>query len=177
MKFAVAANRELTPDKIASIEYFYKPFSKAFTFLMIYLPMLLALVIGGASGHFFPVIITGACVVVIGFLLRKRSIRAKITRAKYIYQFGEEQQIQLQGIGSDYSVKVNGAPRQLIQFLKNGEPEVIKTFNPKIIAAFSISPVQAAYVHPEYPDVILPSAVFLMKPADAARVKRRRVSV
>jgi hypothetical protein len=177
MKFAVAANRELTPDKIAAIKYFYKPYSKVFVFLMIYLPMLLALVIGASSGHFYPVVLAGACVVLTGFLLRRRKIRRKIARAEYIYQFGEEQEIQLQGIGSDYSVKVNGAPRQLIKFLKNGEPEVIKTFNPKIINAFLMTPVQVAYVHPEYPDVILPSAVFLMKPGDFARVKRRQVGV
>jgi hypothetical protein len=86
-------------------------------------------------------------------------LNKKIARAKEVYQYGNEITIYLESGSRNYGKTMNGMPQRIINIRKNDELVSIKTFSPRVIAAFSV-PQQKAYVYDKYPDIILPEIIF-----------------
>ena len=107
-------------------------------------------------------------------LLRIWRRRRSIGRATYVYEYGEEGQLEYNSISDNYGFKVNGAPQQVISLLLNGKPLQIKTFNPNLVTVYTI-PRQAAYTHPRYPGVTVPAGLFRLQPVMQPRTPGRAI--
>ena len=163
--------RTLSPDQKAAIAYFYKPQGGVLVFFIFFLPLLFGLLVGGGNDNVLAGL--GGAVVVIGLLLwlRRWNGRRKMTRAEFIYEYGNPETITFVGLGANYSFKVNGQPQPVINLLRGSEPLKIKTFDDRIITAF-MHPQQVVYVHAKYPDVLVPSGLFALDRAPQACAAR-----
>lgn len=108
--------------------------------------------------------------------LRYWHARRKMTRAAFIYEYGQSETVVFTGLGANYGLKVNGQPQPVVKLLRGNEPLKIKTFDDRIITAF-MHPQQVVYVHPKYPDVLVPSGLFTLGRTSQARAEVRSVGV
>ncbi|WP_223651802.1 hypothetical protein [Hymenobacter psoromatis] len=168
--------RTLSPDQKEAIRYFYKPQSGAVLFLIIFLPLLFSLIMGGANNN-VPLGI-GIGVAIIGLLLlgRRWNSQRKMTRAEFIYEYGSPETVLFQSLGANYGLRVNGQPQPVINLVRGNELLKIKTFDSRIITAFML-PQQTVYTHPKYPNVLVPSGLFSLSRTSSQQVKTRTVGV
>lgn len=167
--------RLLSPDQREAIRYFYKLQWGVGTFLSVFLPLVLCLSLGARSS-FWGSLALGAFVAALLNALRYWNARRKMTRAAFIYEHGQPETVTFTGLGANYGVKVNGQPQPVINLLCGNEPLKIKTFDSRIIEAFS-HPRQVVYMHPNYPNVLVPSGLFTLTRAAGAHPKTRTVGV
>ena len=168
--------RTLSADQKAAIQYFYKPQGGALLFLIIFLPLLFSFLGGGISDNYPLAFGVGALVIGLLLALRHWNARRKTARAEFIYEYGQPETVVFVGMGSNYGIKVNGQPQPVINLLRGNEPLKIKTFDDRIIAAF-MHPQQTVYTHPKYPDVLVPSGLFVLDRAGGTGPKTRTVGV
>lgn len=167
--------RLLTPTAIRQIAYFYKRpvpigFGTIFAVAFVpWLPIVMGMIMNFNS--FWLVVVVE--VAIIG--MDQYVFRRKITRAREVYQFGDEITIYLEGMGSNYGSKMNGAPQQVITIRKGGDTELlkIKTFSPRVVKAFSL-PSQKAFILDKYPGILLPETIFSAGYFDPDKPKQPR---
>jgi len=156
--------RILTADAANQVKYFYKtgvPFSWWTIAVVCPGASLVALLVPALLGKFtaltflVPVILFATA----GFGIDQYFRNRKITRAKEVYQYGDEVTIYFESGTVNWGSKVNGAPQKLIYIRKGGETITIKTFEQKVKLAFEV-PVQKAYYLTKYPDILLPQSIF-----------------
>ncbi len=157
----IRSRRSLDSEKQRAIEYFYRPSSGVWLFLATFLPITFGLSIGAAFFDIWWGLGCGVLIAVIWAALKTASIRKKIRQAVYVYAYGEERELVCTGISSNYGLKVNGRPQQVISLLVDGAPTEIRTFDAKCIQVYSI-PRQTAFIDSEYKNVIVPSGLFLL---------------
>lgn len=167
---ATVPKRTLSPDQQAAIVAFYKPELGNLLVLGAFVPLVFGMLAGLALGMVAEpwgttdmVVVglgIGATVAVLAQVLLRWSSRRKMVRAEFIYQYGQPEPITFVGFTSDHYRK-NRRPRTVINLLRGNEPLKIKTFDDRIIAAFSY-PQQVAYTHPKYPDVLVPGSLFAL---------------
>lgn len=97
------------------------------------------------------------CIIIICIDVLKH--KQKMSKAIEVYKFGNEVQIYLEEIFNNYGYRINGMPQKIIQIRKDNELLKVKTFSDRVIRAFTI-PVQTAFIHNKYPNIILPSSIF-----------------
>jgi hypothetical protein len=154
--------RSLDSQKEKAIEAFYKPSFGPGLFLSTFLPVTLGLSLGGAFFSIGYGLLAGVIVSVCLLILRQTNYRKKAYRARYVYQYGSEGELVFTGIANNYGYKVNGMPQQVLSLLFNGSPVQIKTFSSKILTVYTL-PRQAAYVHPQYKDTMVPAGIFQLQ--------------
>lgn len=163
-----ALGRPLSAAQQAAIKAFYKPELGDVVGAGIFLPLVLGLIAGIGFGvatevrgieGMMPV---GLGVGVVAIVLAQRwlrwSSRRKMTRAEFIYQYGQTETITFAGLTTE-EYRRNQRPKTVINLLRGNQPLKIRTFDDRIIAAF-MPPQQVVYTHPKYPDVLVPSSLF-----------------
>ncbi len=180
-----ALARALSPDQQAAITAFYKPTLGDFLGLGVFLPLVFGMIMGIWFGiatnareleDMVPVGLgAGVAALLLAQLLLRWSSRRKMSRAEFIYQYGQPETITFAGLTSE-GYRKNSRPKTVINLLRGSEPLKIKTFDDRIIAAF-MPPQQVVYTHPKYPDVLVPGSLFAPGRAAGQGPKPRVVEV
>jgi hypothetical protein len=163
--------RYLNEQQQKALEYFYSP-SGMGLWLSVFLPITIGVCAIGVFTGFIIGLAVGVGVSVLLIVLRVWNARRRLARVKEVYEYGDEQKLYFNNISNNYSIKVNGAPQQVISLTLGHEPLTIKTFSAKVISVYSI-PEQKAYVHPEYKGTVVPAGIFLLNVPPKKSVGKR----
>ena len=183
--YAAAPVRPLSADQWAALRAFYKPQLPTLLVAGLFAPLIFGMIAGVAFallGHEMNtdgIISVGLSVGVVAIILMQLILRwtarRKTTRAAFIYQHGQAETVTFAGLTSAHYRK-DRQPETVINLLRGTEPLKIKTFDERIIAAF-MRPQQVVYVHPKYPDVLVPSSLFAFDPSTGQGLTPRIVKV
>ena len=142
-----------------SIEYFFTLLSITGLFLVTFLPVTINLSVGNIFFTTTTSLLIGEGLATLLVIYRQWRIKRTIAKAKFVYQYGDAEELTFSGSSSNYGFKVNGAPQTIITVLIKGKLEQVKSFNANVITVYSL-PRQTAYTHPEYPGTVVPSGLF-----------------
>lgn len=184
---AAAPGRILTADQQAAVKAFYKPDLGAWLVFGVFLPLVLGLMAGIASGmtnelrDTEAMVSVGLCIgvaaIVLAQWLLRGSSRRKMARAEFIYQYGQPETVTFAGLTSEeHGHGKDRRSQTVINLLRGNEPLKIKTYDDRIITAFML-PQQVVYTHPTYPDVLVPGSLFAPGWATGPGSKPRVVEV
>src|ERR1700754_2269647 len=151
--------RTLDAEKEKAIRNFYGSPTGIGLFLATFLPITFGFSLGGIFWGVGNGLLAGIAVAVCFLLLRWRHRRKKLIRAKFVYQYGLEEELVFSGITNNYNYTVNDQPQQVISLTHDGTPIEIKTFDKDVIKVYTL-PRQTAYAHPRYEKVLVPSGLF-----------------
>lgn len=167
--------RILDEEKKLQIKNFYKPGISQLFFILFFGIFAITGIIQAFVflSWIYAMIIFSISVIIVYFYISR--IKKKVQNAFWVYENGSEVDIVFENITSNYSYRVNNMPQKIITIRIKQTDELIniKTFNHKLINAFSI-PTQKAYTDPSYPNILIPESVFsgIMNNSNAKKVKR-----
>ena len=110
----------------------------------------------------------GAVVAALLVLLLYWNAHRKVGRFEFVYKYGQPEPVRFIGFSDDHQVHQNQQSRQIVHLVRSSGPVTFKTFDPTLIAAFSV-PRQVIYTHPKYPGIFVPAELFeLGRPSQLA---------